>query len=90
MQKEEQWPRWKLRFACQWLFPCHRSSPKPLPWLKNSVANPAQIDSVGQNHEAATLTPTQAEIGDRADWADGEGFSLAPLYEHLYSLRWIQ
>ena len=64
-------------------------SQKPLPGLKDSVADPVKSDSLGGSYEAARITPTHAEIGDRADWADEEGFSLVPVYEHLYSLRWI-
>ena len=89
MQKEEQCPRWKLRFARQWLLPCHRSSPKPLPWLKNSVADPVKSDSLGGSYEAACIVRNHAGIGDWADLADEEEFSLAPRYEHLYSRRWI-
>ena len=49
-------------------------SQKPLPGLKDSVADPVKSDSLGGSYEAARITPTHAEIGDCADWADGGHF----------------
>ena len=62
VQKEEQ-TRWKLRFRHCWLVPHTADHQKPLPGLKNFVADLVKSDSIGGNYEAARVTVHHPESG---------------------------